>query len=80
MRDFRNIHPSRAFIFTCVQHLLDDHRHLALQHGVEKLDDEDEAGTEDEQRRRQQDEAHGQVWQGGVGENVGACQGGGAIT
>lgn len=35
--------------FTCVEHLLDDHSHLALQHGVEQLDDEDQAGTEDEQ-------------------------------
>lgn len=66
---------SASIAFTCVQHLLDDHRHLALQHGVEQLDDEDEAGAEDQQRRQQKDEAHGQVWQRGVGENVGACGG-----
>lgn len=46
---------------TCVEHLLDDHSHLPLQHGVEQLDDEDEAGAEAEQRQSQENEAHGQV-------------------
>lgn len=55
---------------TCVEHLLDDHSHLSLQHGVEELDDEDEAGAEDEQRQSQEDEAHGQVWQVNVDENM----------
>lgn len=34
---------------TCVEDLLDDHGHLAFQHGVEQLDDQDEAGAEDEE-------------------------------
>lgn len=59
--------------FTCVEHLLDDHGHLALQYGVEQLDDEDQAGTEDEQRRSQQNEAHSQVRQIGIGKDVLAC-------
>lgn len=59
---------------TCVEHLLDDHSHLALQHGVEQLDDEDEAGAEDEQRQSQQDEAHRQVRQLNVGKDVFACK------
>lgn len=29
--------------FTCVEHLLDDQRHLSFQHRVEQLDNEDEA-------------------------------------
>lgn len=35
---------------TCVEDLLDDHGHLAFQHGVEQLDDQDEAGSEDKER------------------------------
>lgn len=46
---------------TCVENLLDHHGHLPLQHGVEQLDDEYEAGAEDEQRPSQQNEAHGQL-------------------
>lgn len=69
---------SRIYMFspfcTCVEHLLDDHSHLALQHGVEQLDDEDEAGAEDEQRQSQQDEAHRQVRQVNVGKDVFACK------
>lgn len=61
--------------FTCVEHLLDDHGHLPLQHGVEQLDDEDEAGAEDEQRQGQEHEAHRQVRQISVGEDVFACNG-----
>lgn len=59
--------------FTCVEHLLDDHSHLALQHGVEQLDDEDEAGAEDEQRQSQENETHCQVWQLNIDEDVFAC-------
>lgn len=44
--------------FTCVEHLLNDHSHLSFQHGVEQLDNEDEAGAEDEQRQSQENEAH----------------------
>lgn len=36
-------------------------RNAASQHGVEQLDDEDQAGAEDEQGGSQQDEAHRQV-------------------
>lgn len=63
------------YFFTCVEHLLDDHSHLPLQHGVEQLDDEDEAGAEDEQRQSQENEAHCQVWQISVDEEVVACNG-----
>lgn len=63
-----------TWIFTCVEHLLDDHSHLALQHGVEQLDDEDEAGAEDEQRQSQQNEAHCQVGQIHIDEDVFACK------
>lgn len=66
---------SFVLFFTCVEHLLDDHGHLSLQHGVEQLDDEDEAGAEDDQRRSQENEAHRQVWQISIGEDVFACNG-----
>lgn len=62
-------------LFTCVEHLLDDNSHLPLQHGVEQLDDKDEAGAEDEQRQSQENEAHCQVWQISVDEDVFACDG-----
>lgn len=63
------------FFITCVEHLLNNHSHLALQHGVEQLDDEDEAGAEDEQRQSQENEAHRQVWQINIYEDVFACNG-----
>lgn len=67
---------STGFVFlTCVEHLLDDHSHLSLQHGVEQLDDEDEAGAEDKQRQSQEDEAHCQVWQTSTDKEVFACNG-----
>lgn len=59
---------------TCVEHLLDDHGHLALQHGVEQLDNENEAGAEDEQRQSEENEAHCQVWQSGIDEDVFTCK------
>lgn len=66
--------PCCFFIYsTCVEHLLDDHGHLALQHGVEQLDDEDEAGAEDEQRQSQENETHRHVWQLNIDEDVFAC-------
>lgn len=66
-----------AFCFcTCVDHFLDDHSDLPFEHGVEQLDNEDEAGAEDEQRQSQEDEAHRQVWQISTGEEVFAYNGG----
>lgn len=56
-----HMQKARCWFCTCVEHLLDQHSHLALQHGVEQLDDEDETGAEDEQRPSQQNEAHGQL-------------------
>lgn len=61
-------------VCTCVEHFLDDHSHLSFEHRVEQLDDEDEAGAEDEQRERQQNQAYGEVWQLSVGEDVLACK------
>lgn len=61
--------------FTCVDHFLDDHGHLPLQYGVEQFDDEDEAGAEDEQRQSQENEAHCQVRQISINEDVFACNG-----
>lgn len=58
---------------TCVEHLLDDHSHLSLEHGVEQLDDEDEARAKDQQWEGQQDQTHGQIWQVGIGKDVAAC-------
>lgn len=46
---------------TCVEHLFDDDRHLTLQHGVQQLDDQNEAGTESQQWQSQQNQPHGQV-------------------
>ena len=65
----------RFFILTCVENLLDDHGHLSLQHGVQQLDDEDEAGAEDEQRQGQENEAHRQVRQINIDKDVLACNG-----
>lgn len=44
---------------TCVDDLLDDRGHLTPQHGVEQFDDEDEADTEHQERRNEQDKSHG---------------------
>ena len=60
---------------TCVQHTLDDHGHLAFQHGVEQLDNEDEAGAEHQQGHAQQDEAHRHVREIGVRKDMTACNG-----
>ncbi|KAG7238414.1 hypothetical protein INR49_030921 [Caranx melampygus] len=46
---------------TGVEDLLDDCSHLSLQHGVEQLDNEDQAGAEHQQRESQQDQTHKQV-------------------
>lgn len=71
------VHVEENFfcVHTCVEHLLDDHSHLPLQHGVEQLDNEDEAGAEDKQRQSQENEAHCQVWQINIDEEVFACNG-----
>lgn len=62
-------------LLTCVEHLLDDHSHLSLKHGVEQLDNEDEAGTEDEKGQGQQNDAHSQVRQVNINKDMVACMG-----
>lgn len=46
-------------VCTCVEHFLDDQSHLSFQHGVEQLDNEDEAGAENKQRQSQENEPYG---------------------
>lgn len=53
----------RAAALTGVQDPLDDCGHLSLQHGVQQLDDEDQAGAEHQQRESQQDQTYWQVRQ-----------------
>lgn len=48
---------------TCVDDLVDDLGHVALQEGMEQLDQEQQTGAEDEQRARQEDQTHHQVRQ-----------------
>lgn len=48
---------------TCVDDLVDDLGHMALQEGMEQLDQEQQTGAEDEQRARQEDQTHHQVRQ-----------------
>ncbi len=55
---------------TCVKHLFDDNRHLTLQHGVQQLDDQNQAGAEGQQRQSQQNQAHRQVRQVSVHKHV----------
>lgn len=55
---------------TCVDDLLDDGGHLTPQHGVEQFDDEDEADTEHQERRSEQDQSHCQVGQCRAHENM----------
>lgn len=57
------IHCTWTAELTSVKDLLYDCSHLPLQHGVEQLDYQDEAGAEHQQRESQQDQTHCQVWQ-----------------
>lgn len=60
-------------LLTSVEDLLDDSGHLSLQHGVEHLDDEDEAGAEHQQRQSQQDHPYSQIGQIHVRKEVWTC-------
>lgn len=66
--------PTHGSWLTSVDDLLDDLGHLALEQGVEHLDEEDEAGAEEHQGASQQNESHGQVRQPRVREDVVACR------
>lgn len=46
---FKKKNNNNNLSFTCVEHLLDDEGHLALEHGVEQFDDENEATAENEE-------------------------------
>lgn len=50
-------------MLTGVEDFLDDNSHLSLQHRVEQLDYEDQAGAEHEQRESQQNQTHRHIRQ-----------------
>lgn len=62
-------------LLTSVKDLLDDAGHLSLQHGVEQLNDEDEAGTEHQQRKSQKDQTHCQIRQVHIHKEMFTCRG-----
>lgn len=55
---------------TCVNDLLDNIGHLALEQGVEHLHKEDETRAQNHQGSRQQNEPHGQVGQPRIREDM----------
>lgn len=62
--------PAAFFQLTCVDDLLDDIGHLALEQGVEHLDKEDETSAQNHQGPGQQNEPHGQVGQPRIHEEM----------
>lgn len=76
MRQARS-HPAHPTVvpvpLTSVDDLLDGFGHLPLEQGVEKFDQEDEAGTEHDEGPSQQHQPHSQVRQRCVSEEVLAC-------
>lgn len=70
------VHTCSSWGLTCVDNLLNDLSHLALQQRVEHLDKENEAGAQEHQGAGQQNEPHGQVRQPCVHEDVVAWRGG----
>lgn len=63
-----------AVQLTCVQDPFDDSGHLPLQHGVEQLDNEDETGTEHQQRQSQQDQTYCQIRQIHIHKEMETCR------
>ena len=61
-------------LLTSVQDLLDDGSHLSLQHGIEQFDNEDETGTEHQQRQSQKDQTHCQVRQIHIHKQMLTCR------